>query len=750
MPSPNEIIAKFHSAIGSGEVAASLFEELFSTRSGGEECEVIDFKQQVPLADSEYAKTVRDLIALHNSYGGFIVFGVKEVQKDKEFEVSGVAHGDLQVSKLKDFVRNYTGCDIRIRHIELQINGKQLDVVWVVKRAGGEVPVKFAKNGPDIKPRTPAFKKGEVVFRRIDSNAIAQQSDDYEFLFSERRPPSLDVERFSERQMPLDNNLPDRAVVCSKFVGRSGDIGDLWVWLADDFSRVRLIAGEGGLGKTSLAYRFAEEISARSVKSFNRVVWLTAKKRQFIPSEGAYREAGKTDFSSADTLFRAISESLGCIDSDFDGLDSKGVMQLALESCENYPSFIVVDDVDSLDPEDQRRVLEFGMRTPAGTKMLLTTRVNFSYSPDNVLKLDGLPKDDFIDFINVLRARYGLCSIKESKVDHLREVTGGSPLFADSLLRLERRGLHLDQAIAQWKGEKGMDARKAALEREVVQLSREAKRVLYVISLLKNCSFIELSQVFEYTQQTLGDAIQELSSLFLISAPPIAEETRFSVEPNTGLLVLELAPTLGIDHAALSTKTRRRQEDAISQGFRKRSNIVGLAIAQSMALLKEHDVKGALSVVQAASKKLSRAHPDLLLASGRFRLCMDPPDFDEAAKSFESAYKLGQRKPLLFTLWFEAEFGRGKYESALEVATIAMENNGSDQSEWYEARAKVHVTLAKRSQSSISADAAVRELDFAISDLRAAMRIASAEAQRRRMSKLIAQAEAFRERLVGS
>jgi len=60
--------------------------------------------------------------------------------------------------------------------------------------------------------------------------------------------------------------------------------------LADDFARVRLIAGEGGLGKTSLAYRFAEEVATRRVKPFEQVVWLTAKKRQFIAWEDSHRE----------------------------------------------------------------------------------------------------------------------------------------------------------------------------------------------------------------------------------------------------------------------------------------------------------------------------------------------------------------------------------------------------------------------------------------------------------------------------
>ena len=53
-------------------------------------------------------------------------------------------------------------------------------------------------------------------------------------------------------------------------------------------------------------------------------------------------------------------------------------MQTALESCDLISGFIVIDDIDSLSKDDQLRALEFGMRAPSGTKLLLTTRVNFS------------------------------------------------------------------------------------------------------------------------------------------------------------------------------------------------------------------------------------------------------------------------------------------------------------------------------------------------------------------------------------
>ncbi len=744
---PISLLSELHKSTRAGQLTDEAIVAMTTLNSVLTECEVLDLKRQLPESDFEYAKLVRDLLAMHNSFGGFLVFGIEETQKDREFRLVGVKPNFLQPNKVRDMISAATGSILRTNITGVNHEGCYLEVIWIAKRDLGDSPVRFLKNGPEEKPGKLLYRKSEVVFRKLDVNAVAASADDYDFLFSERRPPN--IAEFIDTPFklePLDNNLPDRSIICSTFVGRGDAVGELWTWLADDFSRVRLIAGEGGLGKTSLAYRFAELVATRRVRPFNRVIWLTAKQKQFIPAKDEYRNATIVDFADADSLFGAIASAIGCISSDFAGLDTKGLMQLALETCEADPSFIIIDDVDSLTPGDQQRAMEFGMRAPRSSKILLTTRVNFSYSPDNVLKLNGLPGDDFAEFLTVLRERYGLPPISAAKTLRLREVTGGSPLFTDSLVRLERRGLTLEQAINQWKGEKGIEVRKAALQREVQQLSREAKRVLYAVSTLKSCSFVELSQVVEYSEQTLGDALQELSGLFLISAPSIAREARFTVEPNTGKLVLELTTSLGIDHSVLLNSAKTLRTDAIGLGIQKRSGIVGLAISEAIAMQRSGDAKGATDTIRAASKKLTNPHPDLLLALGRFSLKLQSPNLEEAHNSFEQAFALGQRKPILFDLWFETEVARGSFEEAAHVATTAMEH-GLDRSSWYERRAETNVALATRSSSRISSDSAVRYLGLAVKDLQEAAKQSNGEIRSRRVEVLVRQVEALRVRL---
>jgi hypothetical protein len=745
-----EVVARLHQCVASGSLDQHILDELKDGSVKVGECEVLDFKQQVPEGDFEYAKVIRDLVAFHNSFGGFLVFGVKEVERDRVFEVVGVEPGKLNIAKLRDMARSYLGKDLRISAQTIASANANLEIIWVAKRSQGELPARFVKNGPEEKPKQLAFKKGDIVFRRLEGNGVAKEAEDFDFLFSARRPPSLSLSTDDlSKEEALDHNLPDRAFICSRFVGRRIDIGDLWSWLADDFSRVRLIAGEGGLGKTSLAYRFAEEIATRGVKPFERVIWLTAKKRQFIASQDTYRGTGHTDFHDAESLFRAIASAHGSIASDFEGLGTREMMELALQNCTAMPTFVVIDDIDSLSQPDQQRALEFGMRAPRSTKMLLTTRINFSYSPDNVLKLDGLRRDEFAEYVDVLRSRYKLPPLESSKVDHLHDVTNGSPLFTDSLLRLERRGLTLNKAIQQWKGEHGMEARKAALKREVDNLSNPARRVLYVISLLKGCIYAELIRIFDYSEQTLGDALVELSSLFLINMPAVAKQAVYTVDPNTALLVMEIAPSLGIDHTALMARAKSAGSDAIGLTTQRRSQAVGLAIAQASALAQTGDAKAALEVIRAAAKKLSNPHIDLLLAYGRFSLKLNPPNRDEASQAFEQAYEKGQRKLLMFDLWFEAEYGRSSFEAALDVAQKALESRVGEEWKWHERRAQVHIAMARRAGFSIAKDRALREIGHAIVDLRKAKEKSNSTIQRQQADLLIEQALALRKQIEG-
>src|ERR1019366_9510158 len=58
----------------------------------------------------------------------------------------------------------------------------------------------------------------------------------------------------------LEDRLPPRESIVVDFVGRQPEIERLWEWFRDPVSRRWALSGEGGKGKSALAFKFATEV----------------------------------------------------------------------------------------------------------------------------------------------------------------------------------------------------------------------------------------------------------------------------------------------------------------------------------------------------------------------------------------------------------------------------------------------------------------------------------------------------------
>ena len=54
---------------------------------------------------------------------------------------------------------------------------------------------------------------------------------------------------------PLVGKMPPSDVLVQRFIGREAELLDLWTWLTDPDSRRWSLVGDGGKGKSALAYR---------------------------------------------------------------------------------------------------------------------------------------------------------------------------------------------------------------------------------------------------------------------------------------------------------------------------------------------------------------------------------------------------------------------------------------------------------------------------------------------------------------
>ncbi len=124
----------------------------------------IEFKESFdPDSTRECCEIVKDLVALANSGGGVIVFGIDNDGQPSEADLSPLTA--LDPARIGDLVRKYVEVpfgDFEIRHA---VKGEHEVVAWLIGAA--HTPMVFAKPGtyPDGKGQRAAFGQGTVYFR---------------------------------------------------------------------------------------------------------------------------------------------------------------------------------------------------------------------------------------------------------------------------------------------------------------------------------------------------------------------------------------------------------------------------------------------------------------------------------------------------------------------------------------------------------------------------------------------------------
>jgi tetratricopeptide (TPR) repeat protein len=687
-----EVRIKIAELARSGVGGLKLLQALATGRSCAPvECDQLDFKRQVNEDEIGVAESCRDIAAFYNTYGGFIVVGVAE-NENETFEVVGATAG-FDIEKIKNKLKDFTGERILVTqescHWEAEPGRNvQLHVLFVPVRAANSPPIAFLKDGPGkgVKGKR-LFEKGEIPIREGDETVIARGAKVVEIW--ECRPNPILEQPTSKGTAPLfriAHNLPDRNIICPQVMGRKDALEHLWRWLPDDLSHVKVLAGEGGIGKSSIAYEFADQVSLLDRQVFSQVIWLSAKKRQFRPLTNSYHDMTETHFGAYDELLDRICDFLAVTDAERAESTRSKKLRLIKQGFEVMPSLVVVDDIDSLEDTEQKQALELGfLLSGTKTKLLLTTRNNIIYSGDICYTVRGIEKFEFPSFFEALMVRFPSptrARPKPADIERIWEASKGSPLFAESILRLLAYQT-VGEAIANWKGAAGDDVRKAALLREIMQLSSESRRILLALALLSEASLSELSEVTGYEASRIAAATQSLSSLFLVEAPKLGGESRIRVSETTGRLVLSIRRELAADHVHIEKVIKDFRVSAADGQKRSGNKIVGAAILQASALERQGRVSEALATLDFALRKTPKGkRGDILAYIGHLHLQKNPPDFDLSRKACREALNEGCLRRGLFETWFNAEWELENYPGTEEVARVAIERGAEPSFEW--------------------------------------------------------------------
>ena len=332
-------------------------------------------------------------------------------------------------------------------------------------------------------------------------------------------------------QSSLLSVIPPRETMYDKFVGRTPELEELWAWYADDESHRWVLVGEGGKGKSAIAYQFARGVERANPQDTAAVLWMSAKRRRFVDSEIV--PITHPDFDNLESALDRLLRDFG----DSANLDKTVDVKLDVvqKLLNEFPCLIIVDDIDSIDKREEDVVEFFTYDAPrTASKVLLTSRRMYPGMFKSSTQVSGLPEDDARVYFRLTAARLGLAERSDLDQAFLKifAATEGSPLYMEDLLRL-CRSLKVAEAIDRWKQKKGDAARRYALQREYDLLSSIAKNSLEATCWARvPLSVAQLEAMLGIGEDEAVSAVQELESRFLVPAGDSGRRANVSGTPK--------------------------------------------------------------------------------------------------------------------------------------------------------------------------------------------------------------------------
>ena len=638
-----------------------------------------DFKLEVPVIpagvklsdsakrsyDGKFAEIVKDCVALYNTYGGYLIAGVDNDTR-KLVGFSGL----FDAADINKRIQAATQTSIETIYRLVSFSQgdtapKQLGILFVPKRPVGAKPAAFKKDAPERDKGQRAYNQGDFYFRERDNCRPAKTPEDYEFLFSQRL-----VDTPYRRKKAIENNLPPRDQELRHLIGRETQLAGLWSWLPDPFSPVKILSGLGGVGKTSIAYTFAERLLYQAPEYIDKVLWLGAKTETFLGLKGKFSDT-RLDFRTIDELLTNIILETGCPPEQMPEKPSlQELMTLAQHHLGTYSYVLIIDNVDTLVDDDQKKILSLIIQlcSVAEAKAIVTARRNLGASIDMYIDVEGLAYPDFQALVLEKCGLLGLQPPSETTDEMIQffNASGGSPLFALSIIRLVNLGDTFTEAIKRWAGTHGEHVRDIAFRRELDRLNANPARVLLALCYLKRASVIELGSVLGLTRAEIQTALDELQEFSMTTRDSSLPGGAVFKVPEMMGLITPLVEKVVTDHRAIKKKS-----DEFGALSKKKAPFIADAITRTIAFLGSNDRPQALKTAKAALE-LFPEDPNLLCLVGRV-YNTDDKDAPKADESFREAFRLGCKKQVLFDEWLSLREKRGDWPGVIEIAKTAEE-----------------------------------------------------------------------------
>ncbi len=489
----------------------------------------IDFKREFHFKDKrEKLEIIKDIVALANTDGGYLIYGVNE--NGNEFHWEGLdersdTFNDIQIA---EFISSYANYPVNFRIAEHEISGDIFYILYVSKHAERDL-IQFIRDGNYEKIKLNGKQESKCVFKRYEeygrkgSKCCVVNTDT---LFKKTR----------NSDTKILTNMYEMPSPYTQYVTRENKELTFLEKFRNPNINALQINGLGGIGKTSFIRNFCEKISRFEIpdisEKYKFIVWITAKLTLFEPT-GEIKPFRQKEISYDDVIKQFAD--VFSIDIEQHERDSKRE-DMVLDALKTYPAIIIFDNMETI---NDQKIINFLQKIPFCCKTILTTREDMDDIIYHKMVLDGFTHKEFVTYLKNQIQEYDTRKSINYEKDIYRlendifSLTQGSPIIINMLayrvcngedLATMLNGLRNTDFNLVGKSNDDISLYEKAMnfcfKETVSRLDTLDKEILYILSTTEATDeFFDIHNIYEILGQRYDKSLinQSLSRLNKIS-----------------------------------------------------------------------------------------------------------------------------------------------------------------------------------------------------------------------------------------